>query len=93
MRDLTLLETIYLSVLLFLSLLPPLLMSFRAPKSAAARRSGMKIVWSGQMIGAVAALVVIVSGPTASYAVVSGLVGYITCILLLLRELPGGHPV
>jgi hypothetical protein len=86
MRALTLLETGYLCGLLLLSLVLPLLMSFRGPPDAAVRMSCMRIAWTGQALGALAAAVVLASARLAPYAAVVGLVSYIACVLPLLRQ-------
>ena len=86
MRELTLLETGYLVGLGLLSLVLPLLMSFRDPLESAARESGMKTVWTGVILLAIAIVVVRVSAPFAPYAAGFGLVSYIACVFVLLRQ-------
>lgn len=86
MRELTSLETGYLAGLLLLSLVLPLLMSLRAPQDAATRTSCLKTVWMGQVLGALAAVVVLASAPLAPYAAAFGLVSCIGCALALLRR-------
>ena len=71
MRELTLLETGYFAGLLLLSLVLPLLMSFCAPHHAAIKKSCMKTVWTGQVLGAFAA-VVLASAPFAPCAAAFG---------------------
>jgi hypothetical protein len=53
MRELTLLETGYLVGLGLLSLVLPLLMSFRGPLDTTTRKSCMKTVWTGLTLGAI----------------------------------------
>jgi hypothetical protein len=86
MRELTILETGYLAAGLLLSLVLPLLISFRGPVDAAARRECMKIVWTGQTLLTIAGLTVLVSPILAPYAAGLGLVGCIACAVLLLRR-------
>jgi len=86
MRELTLLETGYLAGGLLLCLVLPLLMSFRSPLNAAAKKSCMKTVWTGQTLIALAGLTVLASSPFAPYAAGFGLVSCIACALLLLRQ-------
>lgn len=74
MRELTLLQTVYLAGLLSLSLVLPLLMSFRGPQDAAIKKSCMKTVWIGQTLSAFAAVVVLASAPFAPFAAAFGLV-------------------
>jgi hypothetical protein len=86
MRELTLLETGYLVGLGLLSLVLPLLMSFRGPLDAAARKSCMKTVWTGLTLLAIATLVVRASSLLAPYAAGFGSVCYIACVFVLLRK-------
>ena len=87
MRELTLLETSYLAVGLLLSLLLPLLMSFRgSERNTVAKRSCLTTVWSAQAVLALAGLAVISSAPIAPYAAALGLMGWVCCALLLLRQ-------
>jgi len=86
MRELTLLETGYLVGLGLLSLVLPLLMSFRGPLDATARKSCMKTVWTGLTLVAIALLVVRASSLLAPYAAGFGLVSYIVCVFVLLRQ-------
>jgi hypothetical protein len=87
MRELTLLENGYLAGLLLLSLVLPLLMSFRGPQDAATKRSCMKLVWLGQAFSACAGLAVLASEPVALGAVVCGAVGCGCCALVILRRI------
>jgi hypothetical protein len=86
MRELTFLETRYLAAGLLLCLSMPLLMSFRGPQDLAARKLGMKIVWTGQLLLAGAGLTVLLSSRLAPYAVVLGFAGYIACTISLFRH-------
>ncbi len=87
MRELTLLETGYLAGLLILSLMLPLLMSFRSPSNPAIRRSCLKTVWMGQASGAFCAAALLMSAVAAPYAAALGLVAYAACALVLHRQL------
>jgi hypothetical protein len=86
MRELTLLETGYLVGLGLLSLVLPLLMSFRGPLDATTRKSCMKTVWTGLTLDVIALLVVRASSLLAPYAAGFGLVSYIACVFVLLRQ-------
>ena len=86
MRELTLLGTGYLTGMLVLSLVLPLMMSFGAPRVAAARRSGMRIVWLGQALIAVAGLGVLASAGVAPYAAGFGAVSCVGCAWVLRRQ-------
>ena len=86
MRELTLLETCYLCGGLVLCLVLSLLMSFRSPQDAAAKRSCMKIVWAGQALLTLAGLVIIASALLAPYAAAFALVSCVACASLLLRQ-------
>lgn len=87
MRDLTLLETGFLAGGLVLCLVLPLLMSIRGPLGGATRESCMRIVWTGQAILTGAGISVLASSPLAPFAAALGLMGYIGCVLVLLRRL------
>jgi hypothetical protein len=86
MRGPTLLETGYLAGLLLLSLVLPLLMSFRGSQDAATKKSCMKTVWTGQTLLTVAGLTVLASETFAPYAAVFGLVSCVGCALVLVRQ-------
>ena len=86
MRELTLLETGYLAGGALLSLVLPLMMSFRGPVDPAARKSCMKTVWTGLILLTIAELTVRVSASLAPYAAIFGLVSTVACTLVLLRQ-------
>jgi len=86
MRELTLLETGYLAAGLLLSLVLPLLMSLRGPQDPAARRSCMRIVWTGQTLLALAGLTVLASAALAPYAAGFAFASYVGCVGLLFRQ-------
>jgi O-antigen/teichoic acid export membrane protein len=87
MHDLAFLDTGYLAILLLLSLVLPLLMSWQGPRAVSRRNLGMKTVWTGQMLTAMAAAVVLSSALAAPYAVAFGVVSCACCNLVLLRQL------
>lgn len=87
MRELTLLETGCLGGMLLLSLVLPLMMSLRAPRAAALRKSCLQSVWTGQIFLAVGALAVLLSADVAFYATFLGVAGCVGCALLLHRQL------
>jgi hypothetical protein len=91
MREFTLLDTGYLVGLGLLSLVLPLMMSFRGPLDAVTRKSCMRTVWTGLTLGALAAVVVRLSAAFAPYAAGFGLVSCITCAFLLLRQFRAAH--
>src|SRR5215470_17221371 len=86
MRELTLFETGYLAGLLLLSLLLPLLLSFRGPHPEATKRLCMRTVWTGQWVLASAGLAVLVSTRIAPYAAAGGMFACFCCALVLLRQ-------
>ena len=86
MRELTLLDTGYLAGLGLLSLVLPLMMSFRSPQDAATKKSCMKTVWTGTAFLALATVIVRASASFASYAAAFGLVSCIWCTLVLLQQ-------
>jgi hypothetical protein len=87
MRELTLLETSCLAGMLLLSLVLPLMMSLRAPRAAAVRRSRLKTVWTGQTLLAAGGLAVLLSAGAAFYATVLGAAGCVGCAFLLRQQL------
>jgi hypothetical protein len=91
LRELTLLETSYFAGAFALSLVLPLLMSFRGPQDAATKRSCMKTVWSGQALFTLAGLAALASAPFAPYAAAFGLVSCICCVRVLLRQFRQAH--
>jgi hypothetical protein len=91
MREHLLLETSYLAGLLFLSMVLPLLMSFRSPQDAANKTACMKIVWRGQAILALAGLTVLASSLFAPYAAAFGFLSCIWCALALHGHFRAAH--
>jgi len=87
MRELTLTETSYLAELILLSLVLPLLMSFRGPQDATSRNRCMQTVWLGQGFGTIAALGVVVSATVAPYAAAFGLLSCLCCAIVLVRQM------
>ena len=79
-------QTGYLAGLLLSSLVLPLMISFRGPQNAEARRSCMKTVWLGQTLCVLAAFAAFTSASLDPYAVGLGVVCYILCVLDLLRK-------
>ena len=86
MRELSLIETSYLAGLVLLSLVLPLLMSFRGLRDATNRKRCMRTVWLGQGLGATAALEVVVSATVAPYAAAFGLLSCLGCAIVLVRQ-------
>jgi len=86
MRELNLPEACYMAALLVLSLVLPLLMSFRTPKDAAIKSSCRKVVWTGQIVEALAGLTVIASARLAPYAAAFALATCVICVLVVLRK-------
>ena len=87
MRELALVDTVYVGALLLLSLVLPLLMSFRMPEPYASRRSPMRTVWAGQVFLLLVGLAVLASARLAPYAAVCGLICCVGCMFLLVRHL------
>jgi hypothetical protein len=86
MRELTLPETGYLAGGLLLCLVLPLMMSFRSPRNVATKRLCMKTVWTGQGLLTLAGAAVLVSASVAPYAATCGLLSWIACVFVLLRQ-------
>lgn len=86
MRELTLLETGCLAGLLLLSLVLPLLMSFRGRREGAIRRADIRTVLIGQLLGAGAGVAILFSGKIAPYAAGLAVVSCLVCAWILVRR-------
>lgn len=86
MRELTLLEIGYLAGLLLLSLVLPLWIRFRSRREGTIRRADLKTVLIGQLLGAGAGVVILVSAALAPYAVGFALVSCMVCAWILFRR-------
>lgn len=89
MRELNLFETGWLSLLLLLSLVLPMAMSFWGPRSGDARKACMRTVWIGQILGAVAGLALLMVPQSAVYVAVFGLLSCASCAVVLRRQIRG----
>ncbi len=87
MRELTLLETGYLAGLLLLSLVLPLLLSFRGQRSTSDRRPLLTTVWCGQIFGAICGIGVLASEAIAPFAFGLGVASYFFCMAIVRRKL------
>jgi len=86
MRELTLLETGCLAGLLLLSLVLPLLMSFRGRREGAIRRADIRTVLTGQLLGAGAGVAILFSGKIAPYPVGFAMMSCLVCARILVRR-------
>lgn len=64
-----------------------MMMSAYASLDMSVRKSCKKIVWTGQVVLAIAGLVVLFSSSAALYAIVIGSVSYLGCVVMLYRKL------
>lgn len=89
MRELTLLETGYLSSLLLASMVLPILLSVLAPVGRT-KIISTRIVWTGQLILSASALTLLLSPALTLHAAVVGVVVVMICasVLLCLRNSP-----
>jgi hypothetical protein len=92
MRELTLIETGYLGGMLVLSLVLPLFVSFLDPRDARTRRACMKTVWTGQTLGAIAALSLLCSASVGFYAMAFSAASCVCCAFVLRRQIQTAHP-
>lgn len=83
MRELTLIETGCFAGLLLLSLVLPLMLSFHAPPDVRHRKSCLRTVWIGQIILAIAGLLMLVSAVISPYAAGMGAAAYLICAFRL----------
>ena len=86
MREMTLIDTGYLCVLLVLCLVLPLMVSLRSGRDPSVKRGSMTIVWVGQGIGVLSGLAVLASSTAAPYATGFGVMGCIWGALVLHRQ-------
>ena len=93
MRELTLIETGCLGGLLILSLVLPLMMSFRNPQNPTVRKACLRIVWFGQAVLAIAGLGLLFSAPLAPYAALFGVATCAGCARELLRQSRNMAPI
>ena len=87
MRDMTLLDTLYLASLLLFSVVLPLMLSLRAPRPFALRRSCMRTVWLGQALLGIAGIVVMASSAATPFATLFGASSCGVCAVMLHRQL------
>lgn len=92
MRDITLLDTSYLVVLLLLSSVVPVMLSLRAPQPRPFSRTGTRTAWLGQSLLGSAGLMVLASSPAAPWAMLIGVLSWSRCAWVLHRHLSGGTP-
>jgi hypothetical protein len=86
-RKLALLDTLGICLLLVLSLVLPLMLSFRPPQDALHKKACLKAVWMGQIWGALAGMGIHASTAVTPYAMVLGTVGCFICARILSRKL------
>ena len=86
MREMTLIDTGYLCVLVALSLVLPLMVSLRSGRDAALKRGSNTIVWVGQGVGVLCGLAVLASSIAAPYATGLGLMSCVWGALVLHRQ-------
>lgn len=89
-RELSLFDTGLLSVLLCLSLVLPMVMSLRNPRRELGRDC-IKMVWAGQLVGALAGVIVLVSARLAPFAVGIAVVSCLGLAAKLLRKTRSGE--
>jgi hypothetical protein len=87
MRELALLDTLGICLLLLLSLVLPLILSVRPPQDAAHKKVCLKVVWLGQIWGALAGIGIYTSATATPYAMVLGTLGCFICARILSKKL------
>jgi ABC-type spermidine/putrescine transport system permease subunit II len=87
MREITLIDTGCLCVLLVFCLVLPLMVSLRNGRDTALKRGSMTTVWIGQGIGVLCGFAVLASSMVAPYATVVGVMSYVWGALVLHRQL------
>lgn len=92
MREMTLIDTGCLCVLLSSCLVLPLMVSLRRAGDPALKRGSMTTVWIGQAVGVLCGVAVMASSVAAPYATVLGVMGYVWGALVLHRQLRQAPP-
>jgi hypothetical protein len=87
MRELSLFDTLGICLLLLLSLVLPLMLSFRPPVNALLKKACLKVVWMGQLWGALAGIAIYASATATPYAMVLGTLGCFICARMLSQKL------
>jgi hypothetical protein len=91
MRDLALIDTAGICLLLVLSLVLPLIFSFGPPQDAQRKNAGLKVVWAGQIWGALAGMAIYASATATPYAMVLGTLGCFISAWILFKMLRTGE--
>jgi hypothetical protein len=86
MRELTFIETGYLSFLLLISLVLPLVATKLTSKDQVSNRWRMRIVLAGQILLGLAGGVILLSSRFSHYALAFGLIICVLCTILLRRH-------
>jgi hypothetical protein len=86
-RELALLDTLGICLLLLLSLVLPLILSFRPSQDEQHKKACLKVVWVGQIWGALAGISIYASATMTPYAMVLGTLGCIICARILSKKL------
>jgi hypothetical protein len=94
MRELTFIETGYLSFLMLISLVLPLFATKLASKDQVSNRWRMRIVLAGQILLGLAGFLILLSSRFSHYALAFGVIGCGFCTILLRRgnlSIPAVH--
>lgn len=87
MRELSLLDTLGICLLLLLSLVLPLMLSFRPHVNAQHKKACLKVVWMGQIWSALAGIGIYAATAVTPYAMVLGTLGCFICAMILSKKL------
>lgn len=87
MRELSLPDTLGICLLLLLSFVLPLLLSFQPSLDAQHKRACLKLVWLGQIWIALAGIAIYSSATATPYAIILGTLGCFVCARMLSQKL------
>ena len=87
MREMTSPDFTCFAALLLLSLVLPLMLSFRAPRHPTVRRSCLRTVWLGQALLSIAGAAVLASPAAAPWATLLGTLRCAACAVALHRQI------
>jgi len=87
MRELSLPDTLGICLLLLLSFVLPLMLSFRSPLDAQHKIACLKLVWTGQLWVSLSGIAIYTSAIATPYAIILGTLGCFVCARMLSQKL------
>lgn len=87
MRELSLPDTLGICLLLLLSFVLPLILSFRPPLDAQHKKACLKVVWMGQLWISLSGIAIYTSAIATPYSMILGTLGCFVCARMLSQKL------